>query len=174
MLLLKQQPFCSFTTKRVEIINNFNYDNLMKICTRCKEKKIISQFNFKIKNKGIRNSECRNCSRIYIREHYKNNRKYYLEKAKKRNRIIWLRIRQLVWEYLNSHPCVDCGEKDPIVLEFDHIRDKKSNISELTKDASLNKVVEEIAKCEVRCANCHRRKTANYLGWYKYRNIMPL
>jgi hypothetical protein len=56
---------------------------------------------------------------------------------------------------------VDCGESDPIVLEFDHIRGKKvGDVSTLAGQAfSWHKLSAEIAKCEVRCANCHRRRT---------------
>jgi hypothetical protein len=65
-----------------------------------------------------------------------------------------------VMEYLASHPCVDCGEPDIIVLEFDHVRGEKTgNVSQLMISHSLAKVMQEIAKCEVRCANCHRRQT---------------
>jgi len=143
----------------------------VKRCTKCGKKKSFSEFNFKIKRKGLRSSHCKVCSRKYVREHYKNNRDYYLKKAKNRNHAIWLKIRKIVWEYLLIHPCVDCGEKDPVVLEFDHLRDKKKNISSLTNDASVKRVLEEIDKCEVRCANCHRRKTALAQGWYKYINL---
>lgn len=140
----------------------------MKRCTKCGKKKSLSKFNFKIKSKGIINSHCKVCSRKYVREHYIKNREYYLRKAKKRNRMVWLKVRKMIWEFLLEHPCVDCGEKDPIVLEFDHLGDKKKNVSSLTNDATLKRVLEEIAKCEVRCANCHRRKTALTRGWYKY------
>ncbi len=65
-------------------------------------------------------------------------------------------------KYLNEHPCVDCGETDVRCLEFDHVRGKKSrNISAmLGRGISWEKVLVEIAKCDVRCANCHRRITA--------------
>ena len=55
-----------------------------------------------------------------------------------------------------------------MVLEFDHINpeEKISNVSDLMK-FSINKVKKEIAKCEVRCANCHRRKTAQQFKTYK-------
>jgi hypothetical protein len=77
--------------------------------------------------------------------------------------------RVLVRQYLKEHPCVDCGETDLLVLEFDHIRgEKKSEISTLVHNTlSWEKVLEEIGKCEVRCANCHKRKTAAQFAWWK-------
>jgi hypothetical protein len=78
-----------------------------------------------------------------------------------------VRNTQYVWDYLKNHPCIDCGETDPIVLEFDHIQEKSENISLLIGlRASIDRITKEIAKCEVRCANCHRRKTARELNWY--------
>lgn len=71
-------------------------------------------------------------------------------------------LRSFLTAYLEAHPCVDCGESDPIVLEFDHDRSqpKLFNIGEaVTRAMSIKTLSAEIAKCEVRCANCHRRKT---------------
>lgn len=81
---------------------------------------------------------------------------------------IRLRNSQITFDYLKFHPCVDCGESDPFILEFDHVSGlKKESISNLAKRrSSVKKIIDEIAKCEVRCANCHRRKTAKELGWY--------
>jgi len=63
-----------------------------------------------------------------------------------------------VFEYLLDHPWVDCGESDPAVLELDHQRDKSSGVAELLHTHVRWEVVAaEIEKCEVRCANCHRR-----------------
>jgi len=71
-------------------------------------------------------------------------------------------------EYLQRHACIDCGECDPIVLEFDH-RDpaqKEFAISRLrTIPVSFARLKKEIAKCDVRCANCHRRKTIAKKDW---------
>jgi cytochrome c len=68
------------------------------------------------------------------------------------------KLKRFVRDYLLSHPCVDCGETDPVVLQFDHLGDKVMNVSMMRarryKEASI---AAEIAKCEVRCANCHLR-----------------
>jgi hypothetical protein len=67
---------------------------------------------------------------------------------------------QMLIEYLREHSCVDCGEDDVMVLEFDHLGDKEFNISGGLRDRSLAALIAEMAKCEVVCANCHRRRTA--------------
>lgn len=55
--------------------------------------------------------------------------------------------------------CVDCGERDERCLDLDHVRGTKvKNVSEML-GCSVPRLLEEIAKCEVRCANCHRKRT---------------
>lgn len=84
--------------------------------------------------------------------------------AKRRRDLNAWRVRQ----YLEVNPCVDCGESDPVVLEFDHVRGEKlASISQLLRSTRSWAVVEaEMAKCEVRCANCHRRVTAKRGGFF--------
>ena len=57
--------------------------------------------------------------------------------------------------------CIDCGYREhAVALHFDH-RDrtlKNKNISQMI-GGKLNKIFEEIRKCDVRCANCHASKT---------------
>jgi hypothetical protein len=65
----------------------------------------------------------------------------------------------LFW-YKATHPCVDCGETDPLVLDFDHVYGEKAFNLSACKTLAVGRVIEEIAKCDVRCANCHRRRTA--------------
>lgn len=70
-------------------------------------------------------------------------------------------------EFLSKNPCVDCPEVDIIVLQFDHLSDKEFNVSDMVFTHGLGKLKEEVAKCVIRCANCHTRKTARDFGWTK-------
>jgi hypothetical protein len=140
----------------------------MKRCSRCKKEKPVEEFNFKNKALGIRQKSCRSCTRLEIRNHYLENKNYYIKKAKKRNKEKSKEIQEFILKYLSKHPCIDCGEKDPVVLDFDHKGDKIASVSDIIrKGHSVKAILEEISKCEVRCANCHRRKTAKEFGWYK-------
>jgi len=74
----------------------------------------------------------------------------------------WIRTHNYLEAYLSNHPCVKCGETDPILLDFDHIdpHTKTRNISEYRHGTwSIKSLEKEIAKCQILCANCHRRKT---------------
>ena len=70
-------------------------------------------------------------------------------------------------DFFAENPCLDCGEKDPIVLEFDHLGDKDFNIAKGIRDRNWKTVLAEIAKCDVVCANCHRRRTARRGGFMR-------
>lgn len=85
----------------------------------------------------------------------------HLVRVRKNSALARQKKRDWIAGYLANHPCVDCGEPDPIVLEFDHVRgEKRFNIADaVSKGVSLDTMIAEVAKCEVRCANCHRRVT---------------
>jgi hypothetical protein len=65
-------------------------------------------------------------------------------------------------EAAKDQPCVDCGKRYPTcVMEFDHVRgEKKFTVSQINRSTpnstGLRALEDEIAKCDVRCANCHR------------------
>lgn len=132
-----------------------------KVCTRCKQEKNIEEFKFRYKAEGIRQPSCNVCSRKGNKKHYDNNRDQYLNRAKNRKKVLSVENRQKRLDYLKEHPCVVCGEADPVVLEFDHIdrKTKRDNIAQMITQREWPVILAEIEKCQVMCANCHRRKT---------------
>lgn len=77
------------------------------------------------------------------------------------NRVRTLAKRELD-EYKESVGCIDCKEKYPhYVLQFDHLPgfEKIDSPSQLFHNYSRDKAMEEVAKCEVVCANCHMIRT---------------
>jgi hypothetical protein len=99
------------------------------------------------------------------RRHYVANRDKVIAKAKEYSKAARNRTRAFISNFLKTNPCVDCGETNTIVLEFDHLKDKKFNISDAARNGvGIKKLKDEIAKCEVRCANCHRIKTYERSG----------
>jgi 5-methylcytosine-specific restriction endonuclease McrA len=94
------------------------------------------------------------------RRRYLAKQDWHQEQGRARNQKRRTLIREVIDAYLAAHPCVDCGESDPVVLDFDHLGDKSFNIARAaTYLVPIEKLKAEIAKCAIRCANCHRRKT---------------
>jgi 5-methylcytosine-specific restriction endonuclease McrA len=142
----------------------------MKTCGTCETKKPLSAFNKNRHKKDGLQTECRECSKERSREYYEKNREKQIKQIYEAKLRRIEENRRFVFDYLSTHACVDCGESDPRVLEFDHQRDKQHNISSLLQDGYGKETIQkEIDKCEVRCANCHRRKTAIDFGWYTHR-----
>lgn len=139
-----------------------------KVCSKCKHDLPLEEFPKRKNSKDGRAYRCKTCTKQNSKENYKQKATHYINKVKQRNVNYRDRNRRFVFEYLKNHPCVDCGESDPVVLEFDHLSDKECNISSLAVSSySLKKIEEEIAKCEVCCANCHRKRTAKRGGWHQ-------
>lgn len=146
----------------------------MKTCNKCETLKEDSEFH-KSKKKGLQ-AFCKACRKTIDHAYWKiraldpvamsTKQAYGKSRIKERH--------EMMFQYFMEHPCVDCGETDPIVLTFDHIRDKHFNVSDgMRQGYSMSTIWAEIAKCEVRCGNCHLRKTAKDFGWYTYKLQQP-
>src|ERR1035438_6866152 len=139
----------------------------MKHCNKCDKDKDIKDFAKRtFKTKVGHSSWCKECSNSNRMKTYKNDfvreaavRKELRHKYRKENIT-------KAHKYLSEQGCKDCGEKDPIVLDFDHHKDKKYNLSDKFSCTPWDTLLKEIEKCDVRCSNCHRRKTAKDFGWY--------
>ncbi len=144
---------------------------MYKKCTQCNEIKDEINFAFYIKKQNKRKSNCKNCDKKNRKIYYEKNKHFIVNKIVNKNRKLQQRNKQFVWDYLKKNPCIDCGEKNPIVLEFDHKdkNNKKDTICNLVSQGmSIEVISNEIKKCEVRCSNCHKIKTAKQFDFYKY------
>jgi len=126
----------------------------MKICTKCKIQRNEEDFAWKSKIKGTRTAECKECHRLY-------NKAYYISNTEKeKDRIYSFRDkRRLELHRLAADlklKCKNCPESRPAALQFHHLGDKERDISAaIVACWSNDKLLAEIAKCEVICANCH-------------------
>ena len=143
----------------------------MKRCYVCKEKKPLTEFyRCKSTADGLQ-TKCKSCGRA---EHRR-----YREKNPEKFTVYWRRhsftrcwpFWEFIIAYLRAHPCVDCGERDIVVLDFDHLDPKAKSFNIGTYVAqgrgSIELVKAEIEKCDVVCANCHRRRTALRANSYR-------
>lgn len=139
----------------------------MKVCNSCKNSKLLSEFGNNKSSTDGKQGYCKSCSSEKDRRHYQTSQSRKLNiRSDQAARVD--RARQFIWEYFSSHSCVDCGNTNPVVLEFDHLSDKIKNVSTMISHGnSIDLLQSEIAKCEVRCANCHKIKTARQFGWWR-------
>ena len=110
--------------------------------------------------------------RAFDRKHYRDNPSRQ-EQIRANNLRSQNKTRTKILDYLEDHPCIVCGETDPVVLDFDH-RDmdtKCHTVANMIKSYGWTKIKEEIDKCDVRCANCHRRRTAVQMNSWRIRPL---
>jgi len=70
-------------------------------------------------------------------------------------------VRHFIQAHKAALRCVDCGENHPATLDFHHTNpaEKERSLGDIGKYGwSRTKVLAEIAKCVVLCANCHRKR----------------
>jgi hypothetical protein len=144
-------------------------EGLLYPCSACGKDKTAIEFSFSDATRRLLNSYCRVCHAAYRRAHYLANKPDYIRRAIAQVNARRVENRRQVLAYLRTHPCVDCGNPNPVVLDFDH-RDRTKKLTEVGKmivSKRWPRVRAEINKCDVRCTNCHRRKTAREFGWAK-------
>lgn len=141
---------------------------MSKICNTCDLIKSLEDFHKNKAGKDGHSGKCKECQRAYDADFYRRNRDKYLGPSKDRAREARRNNKQFLLEYLSSHPCVDCGNADIRVLQFDHreaVNGKRVRVTNFLNSRRL--MTEEIAKCDVRCANCHMIRTAEQFGWVR-------
>jgi hypothetical protein len=139
-----------------------------KVCTNCFQEKTIEEFPWKSTLLGKRHTVCKTCTAARSNDWYQNNKDAHIHTVMFHKESARRDAREYVWDYLATHPCIHCGETDPVVLEFHHRHGKDKAISRMVADGlSIATIQTEINKCDVLCANCHRRVTAQNSGWFR-------
>lgn len=142
-------------------------------CSRCGERKLRSdnkeRSEYHRRTNGKWYAYCKLCHSQYTKSHYRQHKTVYLAKARRYDAEYKKEIHVWLYRYFQEHPCVDCDETNPIVLEFDH-RDDTDKIAAVSlfvqARRSIKSVQREVAKCDVRCSNCHKKRTAVQQNWY--------
>lgn len=130
----------------------------MRVCNVCSEEKPLSEYH-KAGNSSGHQYTCKPCAIARNREHYQANKARLREGMKGRVE----RIRAMV-NGLKAHPCMDCGGTfPPVCMDFDHVEGEKfDGVSRMVRRGfSEDRILAEVAKCELVCANCHRIRTAS-------------
>ena len=142
-----------------------------KRCNTCKKMRALSAFNVRTAAADGLQSRCREC----CREWYLQHRADHIANVARRNLAYRKELRVRIAAYFATHPCVDCGERDIRCLQFDH-RDpstKTANVAYLLGGAlSWKAILAEIEKCDVRCANCHSRRTAAQVNSWRHQLVL--
>lgn len=148
-------------------------DEGTKRCSGCKEIQPLDAFGKnKAKPDGLQ-AQCKSCFKVINQASYARNKEALRADRGVASEKVRARNRRFVFDFLLENPCVDCGESDPVVLQFDHQGNKIASIANLIAAASLKRLSDEMVKCEVVCANCHARRTARTFGWWKLTAASP-
>lgn len=139
----------------------------MKTCSTCEVEKEDSDFPFKNKAQNKLSPVCRSCQSLASKKHYQNNKQSYFDRSNESER----KAREFMINYLKEHPCVDCGYSNILALDFHHLGNKRIGVGRAVANGSLKKLQEEIDKCVVLCANCHRIRTAKENDWSKLQHV---
>lgn len=102
--------------------------------------------------------------KVYRKKHYKENTVKVRSSITDRKQ----KIKNNLWKLKLESKCMDCDFSDPRCLDFDHLRDKEFNVSQMVQRAmSWTKILKEIEKCDIVCANCHRIRTHVRGNWIR-------
>lgn len=131
----------------------------MKRCGGCGLIKSLEEFRLKSRATEKRSAKCIVCDQAYQRDWYLKNRERHAARAGERRTRWRAHLTQLIDDAKNV-PCSDCGGRYPsYVMDFDHVAvDKLANVANL-RTGSLERLLGEMRKCDVVCANCHRLRT---------------
>lgn len=98
------------------------------------------------------------------RQHYSRNRDAMVAKARAYSDAHRVETRAFIQRLKETRPCADCGGTFPAVcMDFDHRHGSKTlNVADaVNRGWGWERLIAEIQKCDIVCANCHRVRTAS-------------
>lgn len=146
----------------------------MKTCSRCGNEHPLDFFHRDSRSKDGHTVWCKNCKQDHWRENATPERLATIRTREAMRRDEKYRY---IMGYLLDHPCVDCGEIDLLVLEFDHrsgVEKRSDRVLSLACNprSTMTRIINEIAKCDVRCANCHKRITHKRANSWRHQYVL--
>src|SRR5213593_23539 len=136
----------------------------MKTCPRCRACLPLLEFQKnQAKPDGLQDY-CKSCRLKIQRQDLARPWRKAAKNAAQR--ALRQRNRRRLRYFLMQRPCFECGERDHRVLEFDHFDHgpKRANVADMMH-YSWEAINRELMNCQILCANCHRRRTAEQQGW---------
>lgn len=132
-------------------------------CSKCHLEKTEAEFSRR--GKGFK-TYCKVCQAAKAKEYYEANKPKRLQQIAANVKRFRANLKAEIDEVKASTPCTDCGRcYPPYVMEYDHLPgfEKVNNVSTLIGQTNIKKsrIYDEIGKCELVCANCHRVRTHN-------------
>ena len=127
----------------------------MTVCTKCGVDKPEDEFSWKSQPKGIKHSHCKPCHRVIRQKHYQNT----AAKTRTDTKAYRKEIKSWMAEYKTSLSCSECGFSHPAALDFHHTNpaEKEADPGAMTALGwAKSRIMKELDKCIVLCANCHR------------------
>jgi hypothetical protein len=134
-------------------------DNMTKkFCRRCACEKPVDEFH---QRSAIQQAWCKQCRREYDAEYWRRTsvERTHKRRQRRRERLAWYR------RLKEGKPCADCGGAfHHAAMQWDHLPGAKKDYelsNMVLRGFRRTTILEEIAKCELVCANCHAVRTFN-------------
>jgi hypothetical protein len=127
----------------------------VKRCGKCRVEKPLAMFH---RRRGGYQTWCKTCRRAYDAGYHRATRPIRIDQKRERHAefIAWYLALK------DGRPCADCGQTyHPAAMQWDHLpgAEKVASVADLCRKNNRGRVLEEIAKCELVCANCHAVRT---------------
>ncbi len=140
-------------------------------CIKCECEKESDEFHWKSKSDGTRISTCKSCRKIQAAARWASGSEKEKNYESKARRVA--RAQDYLWSVLIDASCADCGETNPLVFEFDHVRGE--TFLDVARMVVSNYGVEairlEVEKCDVVCANCHKIRTSTRANHWRVKRL---